>query len=356
MKKRNRCSIPLRGLHLIQRGKLILKIEIVTTPNEGLKETGFGTLKACNNVLGAIKRMGYSVNLNICETKWDLDYIVEKKPSLVVCAVKYIPLENEDDIWLADYFARHEINFTGSSINVLKLDSNKILAKAHLKNKGLATAKYFTAIPEQYKCENELPIKFPLFLKPTDAANGKGVDDLSFVNSFSEFEAKVLSLHKLFDIPVLAEEYLDGREFTVAVIRTSNGKLIVSPIEIVPPESKNGLRILGEKVKKDDSEELRKIEEGEMKHRVESLAVNSFVNLGVRDFGRIDIKTNKIGDCFFLEANLVPGMTSGSSYFPKACEIENYLSYDEVIELILERGINRITPTILQDKVILTNM
>ena len=182
-----------------------------------------------------------------------------------------------------------------------------------------------------------------MFLKPTDAADGNGVDDLSFVNSFSEFEAKTLSLYKLFNIPVLAEEYLDGREFTVAVIRTSNDKLIVSPIEIVPPESKNGLRILGEKVKKDDSEELRKIEDGEIKNRVKILAIDSFVNLGVRDFGRIDIKANKSEDCFFIEANLVPGMTSGSSYFPKSCEIEHGLTYDKVIELILERGISRVS-------------
>ena len=286
---------------------------------------------------------GYAVKLNICETKGDLDDIVERNPSLVVFAVKYIPLENKNDIWLADYFAHHGINFTGSSMDILKFDSNKILAKSHLEDRGIAMAKYFTAIPGQYKCENELPIKFPLFLKPTDAANGNGIDDLSFVNSFSEFEAKTLSLYKLFNIPVLAEEYLDGREFTVAVIRTSNDKLIVSPIEIVPPESKNGLRILGEKVKKDDSEELRKIEDGEMKNRVKTLAIDSFVNLGVRDFGRIDIKANKSGDCFFIEANLVPGMTSGSSYFPRSCEIEHGLTYDKIIELILERGISRVS-------------
>jgi len=311
-----------------------------------LKETGFGTLEACNSVLNAIKKMGYTANLNICKTKKDLDDIKEGKPELVVLAVKYIPLENEDDIWLAEYFSHHEINFTGSSMDVLKFDSNKILAKSHLKNKEIATARYFAAIPGQYKCENELPIKFPLFLKPTDAANGNGVDDLSFVNNFSEFESKILSLYKSFKIPVLVEEYLDGREFTVAVIRTSTDKLIASPIEVVPPQSKNGIRILGEKVKKDNSEELRKIEDDEIKHRVKKLAINAFVNLGVRDFGRIDIKANKNGDYFFIEANLVPGMTSGSSYFPKSFEIEQDLTYDKVIELILERGISRVSNNI----------
>jgi len=44
-----------------------------------------------------------------------------------------------------------------------------------------------------------------------------------------------------------------------------------------------------------------------------------------------------------MEANLVPGMTSDSSYFPKSCEMEHDLTYDKVIELILESGISRVT-------------
>ena len=71
------------------------------------------------------------------------------------------------------------------------------------------------------------------------------------------------------------------------------------------------------------------------------LAINSFLILGVRDFGRIDIRANKAGDCFFIEANLVPGMTYGSSYFPKSCEIERSLPYDKVIQIMLASGLCR---------------
>lgn len=319
-----------------------LKIEIVTTPNEELKETGFGTFNTCNGILKVIKKIGYAVTLNVCETKEDLDEIIKRKPSLVVLAVKYIPLNNEDNIWLADYFQQHGINFTGSLREALEFDSNKVLAKAHLKNKGIPTARYFTAVPGQYKCEKELPIKFPLFLKPIDAANGNGVDDLSFVTCFPEFKAKLSSLYESFNIPVLVEEYLDGREFTVAVIGKSNGELITSPIEVVPPESKNGLRILGEKAKKEDSEQLRKIEDIDIKNRLKKLSIDSFVHLDVRDFGRIDIRANKRGYYYFIEANLVPGMTRGISYFPNAFEIEHGFTYQEVVNLMIEKGFSRI--------------
>ncbi len=219
-----------------------MHIEIITTPNEALKESGFGKLKACKSVLDAIKQMGFSASLNVCKTKKDLDDVVKRKPDLVILAVKYIPVINhdtncEDDIWLSDYFASHRINYTGSSREALKFDSNKVLAKTHLTNKGIKTAKYFIATPGQYKSESELPVSFPLFLKPLDAANGNGIDDLSFVTNFTGYESKIVSLFETFNQPILVEEYLDGREFTVAVIKTSDEKFTVSAVEVIPPTS-----------------------------------------------------------------------------------------------------------------------
>ena len=320
-----------------------MHIEIITTPNETLKESGFGTLKACNSVFDAIQRMGHSTRLSVCETKDDLAAVIKRKPELVILAVKYIPVKNENDIWLSEYFSRHGINFTGSTREVLEFDSNKVLAKTHLTNKGINTANYFIAIPGQYKDENEMPITFPLFLKPLDAANGNGIDDLSYVTNFTDYESKVASLYDTFNQPILVEEYLDGREFTVAVIKTRNEKLIAAAVEVIPPTSTHGLRILGAQTKKDDSEKLIEIVDDEVNNRVTTLAIDVFNTLGVRDFGRIDIKTDNNGECFFMEANLVPGMTYGSSYFPEACNIAHEFAYDKVIELLLAGGLARVS-------------
>jgi len=282
----------------------------------------------------------------VCKTKDDLEEVVKRKPALVILSVKYIPLKNEDDVWLSDYFAQHAVDFTGSSREVLEFDSNKVLAKTHLTNKGIKTANYFIAIPGQYKNESDLPITFPLFLKPLDAANGNGIDDLSFVTNFTDYESKVASLYGFFNQPILVEEYLDGREFTVAIIKTRNEKLIVSAVEVIPPTSTHGLRILVAQTRKDDSEELIEIVDDEVKNRVTTLAIDAFSTLGVRDFGRIDIKTNNHGECLFMEANLVPGMTYGSSYFPEACGIAHEFAYDKVIELLLAGGLARASSTV----------
>ena len=123
-----------------------MQIEIISTPNEALKESGFGTQVACNSVLSAIQEMGHCTRLSICRTKDDLDDVVKRKPDLVILAVKYVSVVSDDDIWLSDYFTHNNINFTGSKKDVLEFDSNKVLAKTHLTNKGIKTANYFMAI------------------------------------------------------------------------------------------------------------------------------------------------------------------------------------------------------------------
>ncbi len=336
-------DIKYHGIMLLYAGT-VMYLEIITTPNDAMKESGFGSLKACNNVLNAIQDMGHKVLLSVCETRQDLENVVSRRPDLVIPAVKYV-INQDDDIWLSDFFSRKGVHYTGSSREVLEFDSNKVLAKTHLMNKGISTAKYFLAVPGEYKTETELPFAFPLFLKPLNAANGNGIDDLSFVSSFNEYEAKVTALYNSFQQPILVEEYLDGREYTVALITDNDKKLIVSAVELVPPISSNGLRILGAKAKKDDSEKMIMIDNDGIKQRVSALAIEAFNALGVRDFGRIDIKSNAHGDLFFMEANLVPGMTFGSSYFPQASELTNGLNYQAVVDRILRGGIARAKST-----------
>ena len=323
-----------------------MNIEIVTTDNSGLKETGFGAIGACNSVLASVKKLGHNARLNVCINEEHLREIAQRRPDLVILAVKYISIRDQDDICLSEYFATKAINFTGSPKRVFEYDSSKVLAKAHLKKRGVRTANFFTAVPEQYKSSTELPIKSPLFLKPSDAANGNGIDLLSFVSNFEEFRKKVLSLYNKFGEPVLAEEYLNGKEFTVAIIKTAYGKFVDSAVEITPVKSANGIRILGERAKRENMEEFNRLDDGELSRNVRRLAVEAFKGLGARDLGRIDIKTNNLGQCFFMEANLVPGMTGVSSYFPRACEMARGLTYDKVIALIVDAGISRVPATL----------
>jgi len=329
------------GIRKHLRKEQIVSIEIITTPNEGLKETGFGGVNACNSIKRVIQELGYTVNLNICETKSDLDRVVQRQPDLVILGVKYLQDKAQKQLLLADYFEKRGIPFTGSTPKALNFDSNKISAKIFLRNQGVQTAEFFTAIPDQYAHENELPLPMPLFLKPLSAANGNGVDEDSFVNDFDGFTRKVASLFSKFNHSIMAEAFLGGREFTVSVIENGSGELLTAPIEIVPPILPNGLRILGEEVKKADSETLKRVNDMELKASLSNLAIDVFAKLEARDFGRVDIKSTADGHLHFLEINLVPGLTEGTSYFPRAFEIEHEYKYPHVVKMVLENALSR---------------
>ena len=320
-----------------------MKIEIITTKNNELKETGFGALGACENVLKSINLLGHEVSLNVCTEKSDLDEVIQKEAGLVILAVKYLSQKGRNGIWPSEYLGKMGLNYSGSCREVLKFDSDKSLAKNQLRNQNIKTANFFSAIPGDCTCEDDLPLDFPLFLKPIDAANGNGIDDLSLVKNFQEYESKIKSLFAIYKQPILIEEYLDGREFTVSIIEVENSKLFVAAVEIIPNKSLNGLRILGHVAKTDNLEVIKKISDTELTKKVKNIAIKSFFNLGARDFGRIDIKANQKEECFFMEANLVPGMTKNTSYFPRAFEVEYGTSYDEVIKLIIQQGLNRIS-------------
>lgn len=317
-----------------------MKIEIITTPNSTLKETGFGALTACNSVMRSLQKAHYSAAISVCLNAENVDAVIARKPDVIIGVVKYIMLENGQKLWLSEYLEDREINFTGSERQILSYDSSKVLAKRKVALQGIRTARFFLVLPFEYSEDQDLPIPYPVFIKPADAANGNGIDSASLAYNFEQFETKVQSLYAEYAEPVLVEEYLEGREFTVAVLEDSQ-KLVIAAVEIIAPED-DGIRILGAKVKAENTEILRIVSDEAVLCRVTDIAEKSFRALGARDFGRIDIKMDNNGKCYFMEANLVPGMTKGSSYFPEACDIGANLDYDHVVCLMVQGAVGRV--------------
>lgn len=318
-----------------------MNIVIVTTPTKDLPESGFGDYESCKNVLYSIRKMGYKCCLQSCETLNDLNKITAREPDLVVLAVKYILLNNGDKIWLSEYFSDNHIAYTGSSRHTLEYDSDKVLAKRHLQKKGILTANFFTAKVGQYRHKDTLPIKYPLFLKPNRAANGTGINDQSYCSSYDDFNRKLYSLQRVCDGPVLVEEYLSGKEYTVSILSDKSGKLLVSGVEIIPPISDEGHRILSGRVKEENTECLLGITDPGIKDEINKIAFDAYVELGVNGFARVDIRVDCTGKYYFMEINLVPGMTLGSSYFPEALKIGLKQSYDQTVAHIIEYSLHR---------------
>lgn len=320
-----------------------MKIIIVTTEKDDLKETGFGGVPACLAIKESLKKRFGNIRISVCGRENDMEVVAQNCPDLVILAAKYIPNIKGNKKWFSEYFEANKINYTGSKRLSLGIGSNKTWAKEAIVKQGIKTAPFIIINKSSFPGEEDISIEYPLFVKPLDAANGNGIDENSLVHNYQELRIKSEQLFHKYGVQVLAEKYLNGREFTVAVIEdAAKHKYCVSPIEIIAPKNKFGVRMLGEKVKQCNVEELKKVDDEVLRQKLIKIALRCFKALDARDFARIDIKQDENNSCNFLEANLVPGMTEGSSYFPKAFEIDKGIGYTEVIRLMLKSAMSRV--------------
>jgi len=315
---------------------------------------GFVNVKNCVNVYNALNEKYTHVNFNIIRTKSDLDKIIFRKPDLVFTGIKYvlftedeITKEIKEKIWISEYFANAGINYTGSGKEAIELEFSKDAAKKRVAKFGINTVSYFVARPGMYKTADELPVTFPLFIKPLREGDGKGIGIDSVVYDFESYQNKVQNIYTSFNQSALVEKYLSGREFTVSILGSDfNNEPIAMPIEITFSDKNSNNKILGYETKKENKEMVIAIDNEDIFDSVVSIAKRSFIALGARDYGRIDIIMDE-NDCpYFLEANLVPGMTQrpndiDSSYFPRACFINNHITYQDTVQEIAEIAFNR---------------
>lgn len=321
--------------------KINKRIELVRAFNSKFSSMGTGASKA---VIAVLEKRYTSVSLTTITSLEDLEKLIERQPDLVFLTVKRIPLRANDDsrtVWVSDVLSKAGINHTGSLGEAISLDYDKTKAKDIVGEAGLNTAGYFIAKPGDFLSAETLPIKFPLFIKPTSLGNKKGVDAESVVHNYKDYVSKVQSLASNFSTDSLVEPFLSGREFSVAVIQKHGLQSLESlPIEIVIGKNYNGDRILGTTAHSGDDEVISVVDDPALHASLRSLAEGVFIALGARDYGRIDIRLNATGQPQFLEANLIPGL-SASSFYPIANKLYNNKSYDDTILQIVSNAFDR---------------
>jgi D-alanine-D-alanine ligase len=206
---------------------------------------------------------------------------------------------------------------------------------------GVNTAPFFLAKPDQFTTSQTIPLSFPLFIKPIYEGGGMGIDSKSVINNFKSYDEKVNDIFNKFKTSALVEKFLNGREFTVGIIGNDHENLVAMPIEIIAVSNEAGEKVRGSKVKKADTEKPIYIQDDEIRKNVSELAKTAFKVLGARDYGRIDIRMGKEGIPYFLEANLMPGLSRNYGDLSRSCTINKVMTYEEMILKIVELGLTR---------------
>jgi len=299
-------------------------------------------------ILAVLSQHYDNVGITIVNNLSDLEALVERKPDLVFLGMKFIPvnpllgLQDPDKIWINQYLGEHEIVCTGSNYLAHELELNKPLAKQCAIDAGLNTSQFYVSKQNQLQTIEDITLTFPLFIKPTNRGGGLGVDINSMVHNFEQLQSKVRSITTDFQSDSLIEEYLPGREFSVAILKDEHSaEFSVMPIELVAEADEQGMRLLSGEVKSSNTEVVLEVTNKAIRSKVCALAMNVFHALGARDYGRIDIRLDESGTPQFLEANLIPSLISGYGSFPKACVLNIDMDYEPMILSIVRLALTR---------------
>ena len=87
------------------------------------------------------------------------------------------------------------INYTGSPRQSLELERNKYQAKKAVEIYGISTAPYFLGIPGRHQEASQLPLGFPMFVKPVCESDSQGIAADSIVHNFDDYQKKVTSIN-----------------------------------------------------------------------------------------------------------------------------------------------------------------
>ncbi len=231
---------------------------------------------------------------------------------------------------------------------VLSLTLHKGMTKSVVRDAGVPTADFQVVRSAEDIKGIDLP--FPLFAKPIAEGTGKGINGRSFIKDKRQLEMVCLELLEKFRQPVLVEEYLSGREFTVGVVGTGKNARAVGTMEIILQEKAetNSYSYLN----KENYVDLVKYARAAVKEAAEceKVALDAWRVLECEDAGRVDIRYNDNGEACFIEVNPLAGLNPVHSDLPILCGL-NGISYTMLIKMIMDSAITKSKPEANKDNV-----
>lgn len=325
--------------------KINMNVQIVRSSKLSLSSMSHVSAMA---ILDVLEKNYTSAGITIVDNLADLQALVNQKPDLIFMGMQYVfddcgDTDKLTKIWVSDYLDKLSIPYTGSNRRAHRLELNKHKAKQTMIDAGIRTSPYLVVKRNNDSEQNFDNLTFPMFVKPTSQGGGAGIDTNSVVNNIDELIFKISSIARKNKADSLVEQYLTGREFSVAIIRTENSdELIAMPIELVTQPDENGISILSRSVKSGNNESVLEVTDVDVRAKVSSLAIDAFRALGARDYGRIDIRMDSYGVPHFLEANLIPSLIKNYGSFPKACLLNTDLDYEPMILQIVSLASARV--------------
>ena len=234
------------------------------------------------------------------------------------------------------------IAYTFSDPLVMALTLHKGLTKDVIRAAGIPTAPF--AVVEQPGDADHINLPLPLFAKPVAEGTGKGISPTSKVICRDSLRPICEQLLSRYGQPVLVENYLPGREFTVGLVGTGANTEVLGTLEIVLREgAEPGAYSYVNKERCEELVEYRLVQsadDGQVRE-AEAIALRAWRALGCRDGGRVDLRSDAFGQPHFLEVNPLAGLHPEHSDLPILCN-QLGIPYVELIKRIVDSATPRV--------------
>jgi D-alanine-D-alanine ligase len=275
------------------------------------------SLRSGRRVADSLLEQGLQVELRDPDASL-LAYLRDTRPDVVWPALHGASGEDGALRGLLEFLG---IPFVGSLADAARLAWDKPTAKSIVARAGLATPRSITLPRDAFRelgadavfeaIADELPV--PLVVKPARGGSAQGV---TIVEDRANLPRAMVDAYTYCDV-ALVEQRITGTEIAVGVIDTGEGPVALPAVEIEPLSGVYSFEA------RYNAGETRfyvpaRVSDG-VAARVAEDALVAHSALGLRHISRVDLIVDGAGTPWFLEANVLPGLTE-TSLLPQALD------------------------------------
>jgi D-alanine-D-alanine ligase len=187
-------------------------------------------------------------------------------------------------------------------------------------------------------------LRYPLFVKTLNEEASLGIAQGSVAEDEASLTARVRHIFEKYDTDVIAESYIEGREFYVSLM--GNERLEVFPMVELEfgKVAEHGYPIASRKVKWDLAYRDKygvKVKAPRdlppaLEARIYSVCKRAYRCLDLSGYARMDLRVTPEGKIYLIEANPNPDV-GYEDEFHKSGELKG-LSYEKILQRILRLG------------------
>ncbi len=310
----------------------------------------YGVLDQIREIEEAIRAAGHQTRLFSADDPAILvTFLDRERPDVVFNCCESFRGTAALEMNVAALFELFDIPFTGSSALTLGLALNKGVAKALFRAHDIPTPPS-VVLASTNGLEAARPLGFPLIVKPMAEDASIGIDTYAVVHDDAALANRVRFILEEFTQPALVEEFIEGRELNVSLLAISGDEFVTLPIAEIPfdrlPAGSPAIVSYEAKWVKESPlygatmAICPSVLAPALEDRVRQLALKAARAVGLRDYGRIDMRLRtRDGALFVLEANPNPDLFDEAG-FMRAAEVSGR-TVTSTVQHILARALER---------------